>query len=119
MTPPGESNIEPLERGDYEYRLSWERPSLACVMAHQEVAWESLTDEEWAGLPWEPDELIASDGEVHSRRHQLEMWAEDHYQPARNVRFGRRLKRLPDEGWDEVAVRGGTGVTRWEAVDVA
>jgi hypothetical protein len=101
---------------DYEYRLSWECPSLACVMVHQDVAWEALTDDQWNGLPWEWSYRIADGGsDIHSQRHTLEQWAEDHYQPVRNVRFERRLRPNPDEGWDEVAVRGGTGVTAWKA----
>jgi hypothetical protein len=108
-TKETEATMEPRGRGDYEYRLTWERPSPACVMAHGDVAWESLAPEEWAGLPWEGDCLIASDGEIHTRRHTLEAWSEDHYQPVRNVRFERRIKPDPDEGWDEVAIRGATG----------
>ncbi len=99
----------------YEYRLSWECPSLACVMVHQDVAWESLTDDQWNGLPWEWSYRIAAGGsDIHSQRHTLEQWAEDHLQPVRNVRFERRLQPNPDEGWDEVAVRGTTGVTHWK-----
>lgn len=102
------------ERGDYEYRLSWETLSLACVMAHQEVAWESLTDAEWDGLPWEPSYRVADGGDIFSQRYTLEAWAEDHYEPVRNVRFERRVRPNPDEGWSEVAVRGATGVTHWK-----
>jgi hypothetical protein len=101
--------------GDYEYRLSWECPSSACVMAHQDVAWESLTADEWAALPWERSYRIASGGDIHMQRHTLEGWAEDHYEPVRNVRFERRARPNPDEGWNEVAVRGATGVTHWKA----
>ena len=89
-------------------------------MTHQDVAWETLTDDQWNGLPWEWSYRLADGGsDIHSQRHTLEAWAEDHYQPVRNVRFERRLRVNPDAGWDEVAVRGGTGVTHWKAAEQA
>lgn len=117
MSGAGRAPEPERERGDYEYRLRWERPSVALVMAHQEVIWENLTDEEWDGLPWEKDEMAGDEGEVHRRRYTLEFWAEYHYQPIRNVTFDRRLKCDPDADWDETAVRGGTGVTHWKPFD--
>ena len=107
-----------LTSRDYEYRLSWECPSAACLVAHQDVLWENLTDEEWDALPWERSYRIADGGsDIHSQRHTLEGWAEYHHEPVRNVRFERRMRPTPAEGWDEVAVRGDTGVTRWVARD--
>lgn len=105
------------EAATYEYRLSWECPSPACVMAHQDVAWETLSADEWDSLPWESSYRVADGGDIFSQRYQLEGWAEDHYQPVRNVRFERRVRPSPDEGWDEVAVKGATGVTHWKASD--
>jgi hypothetical protein len=88
-------------------------------MAHQEIAWERLTDEEWDGLPWESSYRIADGGsDIHSQRHTLELWAEYHHEPVRNVRFERRLRPSPDDGWDEIATRGGTGVTNWQPRNV-
>lgn len=106
------ATISEMTQG-YEYRLSWECPSAACIIAHGNVAWESLTDDEWNGLPWERSYRIADGGDIHSQRHTLEQWAEDHLQPVRNVRFERRLQPNLDEGWDEV-VRGATGITHWK-----
>jgi len=45
-----------MSERDFEYRLSWECPSLACVMAHRGVAWESLTADEWDALRAVPEE---------------------------------------------------------------
>lgn len=100
----------------YEYRLSWECPSASCVMAHQDVIWENLTDEEWNTLPWEQSYRIADGGDIFTQRQTLEGWDEFHYEPVRNVRFERRVKPDPDDGWGEVAVKGATGVTHWKPV---
>jgi hypothetical protein len=86
-------------------------------MAHQGVAWETLTAEEWDGLPWESSYRIADGGDIFTQRHTLELWAEHHHEPVRNVRFARRPMPDPDEGWDEIAERGATGVTHWKPVD--
>jgi hypothetical protein len=106
-----------LTTRDYEYRLSWECPSAACVMAHHGVDWTTLSAGEWDALPWEQSYRIADGGsDIHSQRHTLEGWAEYHDQPVRNVHFERRVRPNPDEGWDEVAIRGATGVTHWKSV---
>jgi hypothetical protein len=99
---------------DYEYRLSWECPSAVSVMANQDVFWETLTAEEWDSLPWESRYRIADGGDIFTQRHTLELWEEHHHEPVRNVRFARRPIPDPDEGWDEVAERGATGVTHWK-----
>lgn len=100
--------------GEHEYRLFWECPSAACVMAHGDVIWENLTPDEWDALPWEQSYRVADGGDIFTQRQTLEGWAEDHYEPVRNVRFERRVRPNPDEGW-EVAIRGATGVTHWKA----
>jgi hypothetical protein len=86
-------------------------------MAYEDVAWETLTPDEWDGLPWESSYRIADGGDIFTQRYTLELWAEYHHEPVRNVRFERRRMPDPDEGWDEVAERGATGVIHWKSVN--
>lgn len=94
-----------------QYRLSWEtvEPVYADVFCASEKLWENLTPEQWDALPWQgPTRRVGAGSELHDQRRTLELWAEFHHQPIRNVTFERR--EIPDDyGWEPALALGDQG----------
>lgn len=84
-----------------EYRLSWEMPETAQIVALEKKygrgVWPRMNAQDWEKLAWSPFSRTSVDlVDIADQRAQLELWSATHDLPFRKVVFERRAMHVQE-----------------------